>query len=87
MKACGSSKVLIAFECFSVVLIRRLMKKQHIHTYIHKCQGKSIELEFQFWLSILYINSLRAGVTELGCASPADRARPGTPGLAHGLVA
>jgi hypothetical protein len=34
-----------------------------------------------------FTTSVRPSVTELGCASPADRARPGTPGLAHGLVA
>jgi hypothetical protein len=47
MKACGSSKVLIAFECFYVVLIRRLMKKQHIHTYIN-AKEKALDLNFSF---------------------------------------
>jgi hypothetical protein len=34
-----------------------------------------------------FTTSVHPSVTELGCASPADRARPGTLGLAHGLVA
>ncbi len=36
---------------------------------------------------LVYINSGSPCVTELGCASLADQARPGTLGLAHGLVA
>ncbi len=43
----ASSKLLVAFECFSVVLVRRKMKKQNICTYIH-ANEKALNLNFSF---------------------------------------